>query len=454
MNKPKAYCICRSSDSTRFMIGCDSCNEWYHGDCISITEELAKTITKFYCLMCRDANPALVIEYNKDKSTSKQGTVRRKKQQSSNRSNKVARLEDGFGRSENRVKFADEDEDDEEEFDNDDDDRDETFKIENELTEKSSHKKSKSRSRPNRKTTNTRSSMVNKSSRSNKTHRTRERESYENDDNSIRQCYGPGCVNIARRSSKYCSDECGLRLAHNRMVEILPQRITDWRSTGSTADVFSNRELENIKKETEAAKKFLEELDVKQKELDSMIAEAKKLPAISEDEADDSESGDAELMIYCVTCGHEIASRTAMRHMERCFNKFESQISYFGATKTKVDGVFCNVYSSQQKTYCMRLKVLCPEHTKEQRIPDTEICGFPLVINCFEPTGTYCRLPKKKCMRHYCWEKLRQAQLDMEKVQKWFKLEELLEKEAKIGFTMSSRSAILGLLLHKTDIQD
>lgn len=29
-----------------------------------------------------------------------------------------------------------------------------------------------------------------------------------------RQCYGPGCVEPARVGSKYCSDECGLKLAH------------------------------------------------------------------------------------------------------------------------------------------------------------------------------------------------------------------------------------------------
>ena len=29
-----------------------------------------------------------------------------------------------------------------------------------------------------------------------------------------RQCYGPGCIEAARYGSKYCSDECGLKLAN------------------------------------------------------------------------------------------------------------------------------------------------------------------------------------------------------------------------------------------------
>uniref|UniRef100_T1KQN3 CXXC-type zinc finger protein 1 n=2 Tax=Tetranychus urticae TaxID=32264 RepID=T1KQN3_TETUR len=446
MGEDTSYCICRSSDTSRFMIGCDSCNEWYHGDCISITEQLAKTITKFYCLMCRDRNPSLKIQYHKDsgsKSTSKQGTVRRKKQPPS-KSNKTARFEDDT--SPEKMDFEDEND---EEFD-DDDDGDETFRIENELSEKN-NRKSKPKSRPSRKKTNTTSSDNKRGSK--KTHRQRERERdvYEVDDG-LRQCYGPGCINIARRGSKYCSDNCGIKLATNRIIEILPERIRFWQSTSSSADVFSNRELDAIRTEGETAKRLLEELDGKQKELEAMIAEAKKLPPISEDEVDE-ETGD-ELMTYCVTCGHEVASRTALRHMERCFNKFESQISFGGVYKTKVEGVFCDVFNPHQKTYCMRLKVLCPEHTKEQKIPDNEVCGYPLVTNCFELTGTYCRLPKKKCMRHYCWEKLRRAEIDMEKVQKWLKLEELFEKEQKIRYTLQNRGAVLGLLLHHTVIHD
>lgn len=33
------------------------------------------------------------------------------------------------------------------------------------------------------------------------------------DDDAPKQCLGPGCVNHARQASKYCSDECGMKLA-------------------------------------------------------------------------------------------------------------------------------------------------------------------------------------------------------------------------------------------------
>ena len=35
----KLYCVCRRPySSASFMIQCDECNEWYHGECVSVTE--------------------------------------------------------------------------------------------------------------------------------------------------------------------------------------------------------------------------------------------------------------------------------------------------------------------------------------------------------------------------------------------------------------------------------
>lgn len=45
-----------------------------------------------------------------------------------------------------------------------------------------------------------------------------------------------------------------------------------------------------------------------------------------------------------------------------------------------------------------------------------QVCGFPLVTNVFVPTGEYCLVSQKKCLRHYCWAKLRRAEIDMERV--------------------------------------
>merc|ERR1712227_286372 len=81
----------------------------------------------------------------------------------------------------------------------------------------------------------------------------------------------------------------------------------------------------------------------------------------------------------------------------------------------------------QTGTYCKRLRAICPEHTKDPKIGDNEVCGYPLTKDIFAPNGEYCRVKKKVCNSHYCWEKLRQ------------------EKDC-----MSRRAGVLNLMLHST----
>ncbi|XP_066157343.1 nucleosome-remodeling factor subunit NURF301 isoform X1 [Euwallacea fornicatus] len=56
LKKEKVYCICRTPyDETKFYVGCDLCNNWFHGDCVGITEESSKTLTEFVCDECKQA---------------------------------------------------------------------------------------------------------------------------------------------------------------------------------------------------------------------------------------------------------------------------------------------------------------------------------------------------------------------------------------------------------------
>ncbi|XP_035499900.2 uncharacterized protein si:ch73-181d5.4 isoform X3 [Scophthalmus maximus] len=40
------YCICRQKHNKRFMICCDSCQDWFHGDCVGIGETLGRNMEK------------------------------------------------------------------------------------------------------------------------------------------------------------------------------------------------------------------------------------------------------------------------------------------------------------------------------------------------------------------------------------------------------------------------
>ncbi|KAI8813860.1 hypothetical protein BJ742DRAFT_787716 [Cladochytrium replicatum] len=53
------YCICRSEDDgTRFMVGCDGCEEWFHGSCVGVTQDMALASRVYYCERCRRSNPS------------------------------------------------------------------------------------------------------------------------------------------------------------------------------------------------------------------------------------------------------------------------------------------------------------------------------------------------------------------------------------------------------------
>uniref|UniRef100_A0A672IHS4 Bromodomain PHD finger transcription factor n=1 Tax=Salarias fasciatus TaxID=181472 RepID=A0A672IHS4_SALFA len=48
------YCICKTPyDETKFYIGCDLCTNWYHGDCVGITEKEAKKMDDYICVECK-----------------------------------------------------------------------------------------------------------------------------------------------------------------------------------------------------------------------------------------------------------------------------------------------------------------------------------------------------------------------------------------------------------------
>jgi hypothetical protein len=45
------YCICRKGEDG-LMIQCDVCNEWFHGQCVSVTQEDADKMGQYICGLC------------------------------------------------------------------------------------------------------------------------------------------------------------------------------------------------------------------------------------------------------------------------------------------------------------------------------------------------------------------------------------------------------------------
>jgi hypothetical protein len=55
--------------------------------------------------------------------------------------------------------------------------------------------------------------------------------------------------------------------------------------------------------------------------------------------------------------------------------QMESQTTFGSQFKTRIEGntMFCDFYSPSTRTYCKRLRVMCPEHYKEPKVPETRV---------------------------------------------------------------------------------
>uniref|UniRef100_T1H3Q5 PHD-type domain-containing protein n=1 Tax=Megaselia scalaris TaxID=36166 RepID=T1H3Q5_MEGSC len=54
----KLWCICRQPHNNRFMICCDTCEEWFHGSCVQITKamnlEMEAKKQEWICPPCKE----------------------------------------------------------------------------------------------------------------------------------------------------------------------------------------------------------------------------------------------------------------------------------------------------------------------------------------------------------------------------------------------------------------
>lgn len=60
------YCICRGPDDHRWMISCDVCEDWFHGECVGVDKTIGEAlIVRYVCPACTDDKGINVTRYRK-----------------------------------------------------------------------------------------------------------------------------------------------------------------------------------------------------------------------------------------------------------------------------------------------------------------------------------------------------------------------------------------------------
>ena len=208
----------------------------------------------------------------------------------------------------------------------------------------------------------------------------------------------------------------------SRLLEILPGRIAAWQASRCQAEERNLVQLQDVRAAQERAQQQLAQLDIEHGALDSLKEKASQLTIQAEDAEDDEDEKSLQQTVFCVTCGNEIGIRSALRHMEKCFCKVEGQTSFGSAYKSalKDPPLFCDAFNKHTKSYCKKLKMVCPEHYREPKESTDAVCGCPMPSEratiLGDDSAPMCRVARRLCQRHLNWERLRRAQLDVQRV--------------------------------------
>mmetsp|Transcript_8435 Transcript_8435/g.26144 ORF Transcript_8435/g.26144 Transcript_8435/m.26144 type:complete len:376 (+) Transcript_8435:169-1296(+) len=77
--KQETLCICRqdprTAKSERFWIYCDGCSNWFHGECVRVTPEMASNLKQFYCPNCVKRKKTAKKSTDKHHQAKRRGTA-------------------------------------------------------------------------------------------------------------------------------------------------------------------------------------------------------------------------------------------------------------------------------------------------------------------------------------------------------------------------------------------
>jgi len=466
MAEEELYCTCKQPADDRFMIACDKCEEWYHGECINILESDSANIKYYYCAACRTLDPSLKTKYRKNKENKSKKDRKEKKDREKHRDRdgkkKKRRVEifnsDDEGSPEHLSHFKPIEKkkkmDPADVFGGDSPDDDLAF--ENFVSKEIKQPKiepTKSEPLPNNPFIKDDFNLSPPEDDSPQK-KPPKRKFRDSDPAEQPHCLGLKCVNPARKKSKYCSDQCGRNLAAQRIKFLLP-KIEQMKEHPSVATIEQYYRLEKLKLKYQSILELRNDLETKFNKLEDVIIMAKKKSIVPPE--NDEEQPSEDPMIFCFVCGHLRPSKTLIEHIDKCYRRVEAETSYGSIFETKVEGskrLFCDAYNNNTKAFCKRLKVMCAEHSKDPKPDDNEVCGCPLNPETFYEmelnTIATCRTAKKLCRKHLLWEKMYRAEIDLKRIRALIKLDQNLEERKKLENGINNRLGAALLLLNNT----
>ncbi|PAA81142.1 hypothetical protein BOX15_Mlig025553g1, partial [Macrostomum lignano] len=419
------WCICRSTDTGRFMIGCDKCEEWFHGDCIGVTPKQADAMRNYYCRRCLKRHPSLRIVWktadpgDESASSGPAGSSTRQmppqahqQQQTSSRSSAGPPAAAPGPQSRGQAKQP---------------------KQQLQRRRRVQQQQQRPSPSPAAASTSTGAARVQISERA----------------GARRQCEGPACRRVALRGSAYCGKACGLERAKRRLIDLLPARLAAWQARVPVAERRDSLRLSRVVQAADAAKRRLTDGELRHRALDQLLARGRRQLRGGVIE-EPGPPGEDDVTVPCPSCSQETPVRSALRHLLKCQQRIESRTSFGAPYPSQMDGtpLFCDRYCPASRAYCKKLAVLCPDHYRPDASETGDACGCPLTDD--ELAGPLCPVARQKCTRHFAWARMRRAEIDIDRMRQLMRLEELLFEERAIRQAMMQRGGAVSLLLHST----
>ncbi|EYC06038.1 hypothetical protein Y032_0078g1160 [Ancylostoma ceylanicum] len=279
-----------------------------------------------------------------------------------------------------------------------------------------------------------------------------------------RQCIEPDCVKPARDNSKYCSDECGLKLAKLRLLMMLPEKVEQYYKEQPQSELQALEELRAIDQKIGQIQVQTETMLGYVRTIQRYVMAMKSTTSVSYDEP-----GDVDFMVNCTVCGMETNGRQLPKHVERCFVRSEKQTSFGTATPAAFnpDNLFCEAYNKANNTYCKRVRVICAEHYKGELENELQICAYPKAwaegksltfAEMFEhgpdllKDQGFCCAPRKECAQHHRWVQALVGTIECERMNLLTRLDELLERRKTVSVGCATRGDVISLLNFKPPI--